>query len=550
MHVYSRRMNPTALAIDSCIIVVYFVGITLIGIYEGRRERSLLDYALGGRRIPWWAVMASIIAAEVSAATFIGAPAEGYSQKGLAYVQLVLGLIIGRVLVGHIFLRPYYVYRVYTVYDFLAIRFGPLSKNYISALFLFMRVLASGVRLYVPSLVMVLAWRLFWHREAVQFEVQDSWVPYAWAIGALTFITCIYTTLGGIKAVIWTDLIQATLMFSSALVAIGTLFYHIGGIGPLLEHVPTMKTTAGYFRTGFENLPEGFLPWVVFKKILEDPYTLFAAVIATTFTNMAAFGTDQDMVQRMLTAEDYKRSRRSLISAALMDVPIATAFTFIGVLLIAFYAQHPELKPEKINDIFGQYILSVMPPVVRGFVLAGVFATAMRSLSPAQNALATTATNDWYLAYFGKGKGDAHQVAAARIFTALFAVLMVLIAVAFAYANVKNPRLTIIPIALGVAGYILGPMLGVFLLGMLTKRRGSDAGNVIAVTCGLLAIFLFSGLAMEAVNWLAGAPVLSWPAWLPRVAFTWYVMVGGLVTFVVGALFPTPAHVVESAERR
>src|SRR5690242_18137311 len=128
----------TALFIDALIIVVYFVAIICIGLYMGRRENSLHDFALGGRRVPWWAVMASIIAAETSAATFLGAPGEGFEKRSLAYVQLVIGVILGRLVVGYVFLKPYYTYKVYTVYDFLGVRFGPKSKNYVSALFLIM----------------------------------------------------------------------------------------------------------------------------------------------------------------------------------------------------------------------------------------------------------------------------------------------------------------------------------------------------------------------------------------------------------------------------
>src|SRR5688572_1471856 len=166
-----------ALLIDGLIIVIYFVGIIAIGLYMGRREHSLHDFALGGRRVPWWAVMASIIAAETSAATFLGAPGEGFETRSLAYVQLIIGLIIGRVLVGYVFLKPYYTFKVYTVYDYLGIRFGPISKNYVSGLFLFMRTLASGTRMFVPSLVMVLAWQLFVSRqENISFKpVTQVW---------------------------------------------------------------------------------------------------------------------------------------------------------------------------------------------------------------------------------------------------------------------------------------------------------------------------------------------------------------------------------------
>src|SRR5437764_13467949 len=187
--------------IDGAIIVVYFVAITGIGLYMDRRERSLHDFALGGRRVPWWAVMASIIAAETSAATFLGAPGEGYDKRSLAYVQLVFGLIIGRFIVGNAFLKPYYAYKVYTVYDYLAVRFGKATKNYVSALFLVMRTLASGTRLFVPALVMVLAWRLLTSGAdgGIKFSQQavTSVTPYMVAIIALTIATCIYTAIGG-----------------------------------------------------------------------------------------------------------------------------------------------------------------------------------------------------------------------------------------------------------------------------------------------------------------------------------------------------------------
>ncbi len=549
-------MNTAALFIDGLIIVLYFVTITAVGLYMGRRERSLEDYALGGRRMPWWAVMASIIAAETSAATFMGAPAEGFVTRGITYVQLTLGLILGRIFVGHIFLKPYYTYRVCTVYDFLAVRFGTMSKNYVSALFLIMRVLASGVRLYVPSLVMVLAWRLFVQHEPVQYQHLDSWVPYAWAIVILTVVTCVYTIFGGIKAVIWTDVIQATLMFGSALVALLTILHNLGdgsfpgGLRVVAQYVPEMTRPEGYFLTGFERARAGSGWWELVKLILENRYTLPAALIATTIGNMAAFGTDQDMVQRMLTASDYKKSRRSLVTAALMDVPIATAFTLIGVLLVAFYARHPELQPAKANDVFGVYILSVMPVVIRGFVLAGVFATAMGSLSAALNALATSLTNDWYIPYLAPHRRGEHHVAAARVFTALFAVLMVAIAIAFAYVNVRNPGLTIIPVALGIAGYILGPMLGVFLLGMLTRTRGSDGGNVLAVTAGLLTILTLSGRLFDAIDYFRPGLPTSFPNWLPKIEFTWYAMVGALATLAVGLLFRTPPAVVQAARQK
>ena len=506
-------MNNASLLIDGIIIVLYFVGIIALGLYMGRREKSLKDYALGGRQVPWWAVMASIIAAETSAATYLTVPGEGYKAAAVTYTQLAFGIILGRLFVGYVFLKPYYEYKVYTVYDFLAIRFGNRSKNFASALFLVMRTLAMGVRVFVPSLIMVLAWRLFIRGEEVRdLAAGDSWVPYMGAIIVLVVVTGIYTTLGGIKAVIWTDVVQAALMFSTALIAVGTLFYQLGSGSParslqmLAEKAPDMRELKGYIVLGWEGAPAGASVGQKLLMMIANPYTIIAAVLGGILGNMAVFGTDQDMVQRMLTATDYRKSRRSLITSALMDVPIFFVFAFIGVLLLALYSlpQYAGFAPNKPNDVFGVYILKIMPPVIRGLILAGLFATAMGSLSAALNALATSATNDWYLPYFGRKHGEHRLIDAARVFTVLFAVLMVVIATLVAYDNVKNPEHSLIPIALGVPALFIGPMGGVFLLGMVTKRRGSDRGNVVAIIAGLVGVFYLSGTYLKILLPFAG----------------------------------------------
>jgi SSS family transporter len=567
-----------ALAVDALIIVVYFVVIVWIGLYMGRRENTLHDFALGGRRVPWWAVMASIIAAETSAATFLGTPGEGFEKRSFAYVQLIVGLIIGRTIVGFVFLKPYYQYKVYTVYDYLGIRFGPKSKNYVSALFLFMRTLASGTRIFVPTLVMVLAWQLLASgKENTSYHMILDVKPYILAIVLITLLTCLYTAIGGIKAVIWTDVIQATLMFGSALVAICTLLYHVSGNSWNFSHgfstlgqvVPELKTTKGYFLTGLDssavnsyltaNNRAAMRWWDYPLMVLTSQYTIFSALIGNTMMSLAAFGTDQDMVQRMLAAETYKKSRRSLITAAFMDVPIVSAFTFIGILLIVYFQQNPTFAPRDATGkiltphIFGSYILNVLPVGIRGLILAGLFATAMGSLSAALNALATSATNDWYIPYFGRNKSGLSHVRAAQVFTAVFAVLMMFIASAFAYATVTDPKVRIIPVVLGIASFILGPMLGVFLLGMFTRRRGSDTGNVVAITIGLTTIIFLGNLHIIAANLLAplfGHPAtFKKPAWMPEIAFTWYCVIGALVVLGVGLLFRTPEDTLENARR-
>ena len=553
------------LAVDCGIVLIYFAVISTIGLVMGRREKSLRDFALGGRSIPWWAVMASIIAAETSAATFLGAPTEGFKKQSLAYALLTFGVIIGRWIVAQWFLKPFYTYKVYTVYDYLEIRFGPTTKNFVSGLFLIMRTLASGTRLFIPSIVMVLAWQVVQNGGnpvvVSQKPVSDV-VPYLVAIVLLSILTGIYTVKGGIKAVIWTDVVQAGLMFGSALVACLTLLNHIGGFGALAQLVPKMNTLQGYFVSGFDQasiqdwqvaqkmipangvpLPMGFMGYL--KEIVTNDYTLISALIASTAMNIAAFGTDQDMAQRLLTAETQKKAKRSLLTAAFMDIPIAATFTFIGILLVAFYKLNPSLQPKSQADVFGAYILNVLPVGIRGVVLAGVFATAMGSLSAALNSLATSATNDFYVPFFAKkrGYGEHEILKAARGFTVVFAVLMILVAGAFAFLKVNNPDIGIIPVVLGIAGYILGPMLGVFLLGIFTKSRGSDRGNVISLIAGLMATSILGDLP--------GKMNPSWSLHLGwQVSFTWFAFIGAATVLAVGIWFKTPVEALERAERR
>src|SRR5438477_1901501 len=209
------------LAIDSLVLFAYFSLIIFIGLRMGRKEDNLEDFALGGRSIPWWAVLASIIAAETSAGTFFGAPGEGFALRNYTYAQLALGTILARVLVSYIFIKPYYDYKVYSIYEYLTARFGVGTKNAASAVFMITRVLASGARLYVAAIALALAYEMISGSRPGQAE---TLAIYVGSTIAIVILTAIYTTLGGIKAVIWTDFIQASIMIGSALVALGLLY--------------------------------------------------------------------------------------------------------------------------------------------------------------------------------------------------------------------------------------------------------------------------------------------------------------------------------------
>src|SRR6059036_3289830 len=214
------------LAIDTAVLLLYFILIISIGLYMGRKEKDLKDFALGGRRIPWWAVLASIVAAETSAGTFFGTPGEGFALRNYTYLQLALGTILARILVSFIFIKPYYDHKVYSIYEYLTRRFGVATKNAASAVFLFTRLLASGARLYVAAIALALAYEMI--RGVRPSQAETLWI-YIGATIAIVILTAIYTTLGGIKAVIWTDVIQASIMIGSALVALGLLYFSIPG---------------------------------------------------------------------------------------------------------------------------------------------------------------------------------------------------------------------------------------------------------------------------------------------------------------------------------
>src|SRR5256886_1605479 len=497
------------LAIDTAVLLVYFVLIISIGLYMGRKEENLKDFALGGRAIPWWAVLASIIAAETSAGTFFGTPGEGFALRNYTYLQLAIGTILARILVSYIFIKPYYDYKVYSIYEYLTARSGVPTKNAASAVFMITRLLASGARLYVAAIALALAYQMISGSRPNQ--MQTLWI-YVGATIAIVVLTAIYTTLGGIKAVIWTDFIQASIMIGSALVALGLLYSAIpGGWNEIVQRHGGFGVS-DFFTTGLDPAKHG---WEKIKGMFEIEYTTFAGLIGSTFITMSTHGTDQDMVQRMLTAPDIRRSRRSLIMSGLADIPIVLTFLSIGLLLWVYYQTHPDpTLPKTPNETFCHFILYEMPVGIRGLLIAGIFATAMGSLSTALNALATSFTRDWYETYVNRNATSDQSLRAARWATVWFALLMIVVASTTSYLVIVHPNVRIIPIALGIFGYTYGSLLGVFLCGIFTKRRGSYPGEIIDKIIRLIVWAGFRGLS-HGVSSIFGTPLSTPPNWLP-----------------------------------
>src|SRR6266403_3216479 len=448
------------LAIDSGVLLLYFVVIIGIGLFMGRKERDLADFALGRRQIAWWAILGSLIAAEPSAGTFFGAPGEGFTFRNYTYLQLALGTILARILVSNIFIKPYYDYKVYSIYEYLTARFGVPTKNAASAIFLVTRVLASGTRLYVAAIARALAYEMI---RGVQPGQKETLFIYIGSTVAIVILTAIYTTLGGIKAVIWTDFIQASIMIGSALIALGLLYFAIPGGFHQIVQLHGGFGISDFFTTGLDPAKHGWSKW---KGMFAIEYTIFAGLIGSTFMTMATHGADQDMVQRMLTAPDIRRSRRSLILSGLADIPIALTFLSIGLLLWAYYQVNPEPNLPNSPEVFCHFILTKMPTGLRGLLIAGIFATAMGSLSTAINALATSFTRDWYEPYINPQSTTEQSLRAVRWATVWFSILMIIVASTTSYLIIVHPNVRIIPIVLGIFGYTYGSLLGVFLCGM------------------------------------------------------------------------------------
>ncbi len=371
---------------------------------------------------------------------------------------------------------------VVSIYEFLQIRFGAATRNAASAVFLLTRVLASGARLYVAAVIMVVGYEMVTGLAPSNAQAVGI---YAFAVILVSVMTTIYTAIGGIRAVVWTDVIQATVMGSAVLFALGSLWYGVGGWDAAQKYL-TGPHDLQLFESGFRyassttvgqvSLANGHAVLATIAGILGNEYTIFAALLGSVFTTMATHGTDQDMVQRMLTAKDHHKSRLALVLSGIVDIPVSLGFLLIGVLIYVFYQMHPDPHlPTKNPEIFSYYILHQLPAGARGLLVAGVLATAMGSLSTALNALATSFTQDFWVPYFARRTDEHHVVQAVRWSTVVFAVVLAVVGTLTAAVVVYSPHARIIPVVLGIFGYTYGSLLGIFLLGLTTKksRHGS-----------------------------------------------------------------------------
>jgi solute:Na+ symporter, SSS family len=527
-------MNSSYL-LDIFVLLLYFGVIMGVGLAQRSKSGSVEGFALGDRQIAWWAVLASILAAEISAATFLGAPESGFSKRNWTYAQFAIGTILARIIVSFLFIPLFYRQNVISLYEFLETRFGTLSRKFASVTFLVTRVLAMGTRLYVSAIILVLAWELFFGMPADPDA--RGWLKFWLFAGAVVFVTgltAMYTAVGGIRAVIWTDFLQVGVLVAALVFSIVFLLMKIpGGWDTAQAYINEPR-----FWDFAKPKEAGFGAWI--HNVLTSDYTIWAAVIGSTFVTMATHGIDQDTVQRMLTAKNRYESAKATILSGLVDLPVVSAFILVGILLFTYYQIYPNPNLPSANgvvvgrEVFPFFILHEMPAGMRGLVTAGILATAMGSLSTALNALATSYARDFALPRLereGLLVDEWQRVRVLKQSTVLFACLIVVVGVGTAYYMARKPDAEIIPLVLGILGFTFGSLLGIFLLAIFTRTRGNDAGNVTAMVTAVVCVIFFSSAYIQSALGIANPFVLAFP---------WRIALGTFVTFGVAMCFRTP----------
>jgi len=511
-------MKTNLALLDWVVLAIYAVTVIIIGVAAGKKEKNTDDYFLAGRKMPWWAVMCSIYATSLSALTFIGVPGAAYAGD-FNYIQLGIGDFFGRILIAFVLLTAYYKGKVTTVYELLGERFGPHSHNAGTIFFILTRLLASGVRLAGCAIAL-----------SVVFNI-----PINLAIAMIALTALAYTLVGGIKAVIWTDMMQFILFMSAAGIAIFTITMALPNGWSDFIDVGQAHQKFKIFHISFISGTKDY--WFNFS----NPDSLMAGFLFGCFTTFAALGTDQDMVQRMLTCEKVKESQKALLWTAVMNFPITLLFLSVGAGLFVYYNIFPNAEvagfvaAKKTDFIFPHFIKTVLGPGLRGILIAGLLAAAMSSLDSALNALAASAYIDIFKRYIKKNTSDQDAVKISRYFVIGFAVVLAVIAIFFSKTE------SILWLGFRIAGYTYGAMLGVFLLAVFTKKRGNDLSNIIIMFSSIAVVIFFTAESIGPFNILRTSLLQIFK--IKSIAWPWAIIIGTLWTFGVGAIFRTSKKV-------
>ncbi len=480
--------------LDLAVIAAYLAGITWFGARFRSSQHSLRDYFLGGRTIPWWAIALSIVSAETSTLTVIGTPVLAF-QGDFGFLQLVLGYLLARVVIATLFLPAYFRGEMFTAYELIRQRFGPRLRRIAAGTFLVLRALAEGVRVFAISIVVSV---ILGSGETVSADT--------WSIIGILCLTLFYTYEGGLAAVIWTDVAQMFLYVFGAVLSLFLLLHQIPGG---FAHVVDVAAPLGKLRVfDFRLAP----PAIFFSRT----YSFWAGIIGGCFLTTASHGTEQLLVQRLLAARSRTESQIALFSSWLVIFFQFSLFLVIGVCLFVLYRERG-LPPPAISDrLYPLFIWQNLPPGVAGLVMAAILAASMSNLSAALNSLASTTVLDiirplqMLRAQRQANRAepsDASSLQLSRIATLVWGVILAFIALLARHWG------SVLQAGLSIASIVYGALLGVFLLGLLTKRvRENDA--IVAMLCGL-SMMLYVRFATP-------------------IAFPWYVLIGSATTFLVG----------------
>ena len=460
---------------DYVVIAAYLVAITWFGSWFARFQKTTRDYFLADRSSPWWAICFTIVATETSTLSFIGVPAQAYGGS-LVFLQLAFGYIIGRILVSLVFIPAYFRGELVTSYELLQRRFGAPVKTAASGIFLITRSLADGIRLFATALVIAVV----------------TGVPVPVTVVLLGAAMIVYTVRGGASAVIWTDVVQMFIYIGGAILVFVALLHRIPGGW---AEVVASGSAAGKFVA---------INWSTDPKAL---YTVWAGLVGGIALTLATHGTDQFLVQRLLSARSAREASLGLVVSGAIVFAQFTLFLIIGVALFTYYQHAPAPTLGRADEILPTFVVQNLTGGAAGFIVAAIVAAA---LSPSLNAMAAVTVSDFYQQFVRPGAPDTELLRVARRSTIAWGVVQIAVALGAQWMD-----RSVLDAGLAVLSLASGPVLGAFLVGVFTKRVQSGA---------------------MLVGMVAGAAVLVLLWWTGSVAWTWYAFIGATVTAAVAVV--------------
>jgi len=472
--------------IDYLIIVTYLIGVAIFGIIKGGKQKTSKDYFQSSDSVQWWAVCFSIVAAETSTLTFISIPGLAYLTN-LNFLQVTVGYLLGRIIIANLFLPSYFSGDLSTAYQYLENRFGGKTRSFASIVFIFTRLAADGVRLFATAIPLKL--------------MLD--ISYPVAIIIIAIIALTYTYIGGVKGVIWVDVIQMIIYLGGATIALGFLVFKFlpDGFDSIIV-ASKIADKMDVFNWGFNN---------GFANFFSQPYTLLAGLLGGAFLSMASHGTDQLIVQRLLTTKSLSGARKAIVGSGVLVIIQFALFLLVGLGLYAFYGTYnlAEIGIRKSDEIFPIFIIQQLPVGISGIIIAGLFAAALSTLAGSISALSSSTMLDLYKPFTGIND-EIKELKISRYFTIMWAAL--LIGSAFFFMSSSQ---TVVELALSIASFTYGGLLGTFLLGLLNKKSTQEDA-LAGFTAGIFV--MVTVIALKVVAW------------------TWFTLIGVLVTVSIGSL--------------